>query len=160
MAKTIAVGRQFDSISKTQSLRPCVHNFSFCAGSKKFEICQTQVSAGSGKALPVWWYFVAAHLPQVFSKQRAVSIESRNRPSDTGLMASPAFEQSLKVQKVGMMNSFAPFAIISLNASGNAKSQQINIPTLPSGVSNTGWSSMELLVRCSRSTCPQRFFFT
>lgn len=77
-------------------------------------------------------------IPQVFSKHLAVSILSRNNPSETGLMARPAFEQSVKVQNVGMMIILAPCDIISLKASGNARSQQMSIPTLPSGVSNTG----------------------
>ena len=76
--------------------------------------------------------------PQVFSKHLAVSIESRNSASLAGFTANPAGEQSLSVQNVGIIISFAPFEIISLNASGNARSQQISIPTLPKGVSNTG----------------------
>jgi len=35
-----------------------------------------------------------SHLPQVFSKQRAVNMLSRKSRSATGLIARPAFEQS------------------------------------------------------------------
>lgn len=38
-------------------------------------------------------------------------------------------------QKVGMITISAPSAINSRNASGNARSQQINMPTRPIGVS-------------------------
>lgn len=85
---------------------------------------------------------------------------SKKSPSAAGFSAAPILEQSVKVQNVGIMIIFAPCAIISLKASGNAKSQQINMPTLPSGVSKTGCASSELLVRCNRSIEPQRFFFT
>jgi hypothetical protein len=46
---------------------------------------------------------------------------------------------------------FAPPAINSRNASGNAKSQQINNPTFPIGVSKTSCTSRPEEVRCSRS---------
>jgi len=96
----------------------------------------------------------------VFSKHLLVRMESKNSASADGFLARPSFEQSLSVQKVGTMMSFAPCAIISRNASGNAKSQQTTIPTLPSGVSNTGCASRADDVRCNLSIGPHRFFFT
>lgn len=46
-------------------------------------------------------------------------------------------EVAIYVQKVGMMMICAPWAMSSRKASGKARSQQISIPTLPTGVSNT-----------------------
>jgi len=99
-------------------------------------------------------------LPHVFSKHLAVSTESKNNASALGLIASPFSEQSKSVQNVGTITIFAPCEISSLHASGKAKSQQISIPTFPSGVSKTGCSSIAEEVRWSRSIAPQRFFFT
>jgi hypothetical protein len=62
------------------------------------------------------------------------------------------------IQKVGMITMSAPSAINSRNASGKAKSQQINIPTRPTGVSIASWRSCPEEVKCGRSGC-QIFFF-
>jgi hypothetical protein len=88
----------------------------------------------------------------VFSNALAVSVDVRNKDSDIGLRLRPASEQSVNapgqkrqsrqretlslniIQKVGIMTIFAPAAMSSLNASGNAKSQQIRKPTGPIGV--------------------------
>lgn len=59
----------------------------------------------------------------------------------------------MEVQKVGIMIIFAPCDINSLNASGNARSQQISSPTLPIGVSKASCDSFPLEDKCGRSGC-------
>jgi hypothetical protein len=61
------------------------------------------------------------------------------------------------IQKVGMITISAPSAINSRNASGNARSQQINMPTRPIGVSIAWWRSWPDEVKCGLSGC-QMFF--
>jgi hypothetical protein len=79
--------------------------------------------------------------PHVFSKARVVKAESMNSISELGLCARPSFEVSCIPQKVGMIMSFAPWDISSLNASGKARSQQMSKPALPNGVSKASWAS-------------------
>ena len=92
-------------------------------------------------------------IPHVFSNALAVKTESKNSASATGFRFNPASLQSFSVQNVGTMMIFAPLAMSSRNASGNARSQQISRPTLPMGVSMTSCVSRPDEVRCGRSGC-------
>ena len=58
-----------------------------------------------------------------------------------GIENVPNGEQSFNVQKQGIRISLAPAVISARNASGKARSQQINIPTFPRGVSMIMWGS-------------------
>lgn len=93
---------------------------------------------------------------QVFSKARAVIVDSRKSFSDMGFFARPYAEQSACVQKVGMMIIFAPLAINSRNASGKARSQQMSMPTGPRGVWIVSCGACVEEVRWGRSGCLRR----
>ena len=71
----------------------------------------------------------------------------RKSDSESGFRARAAGEQSVSVQKVGIIIILAPEAMSSRNASGKARSQQMRRPTGPRGVSNVRWGCSEEEVR-------------
>jgi hypothetical protein len=66
-------------------------------------------------------------------------------------------QKEFNIQYVGTITICAPSTISSRNASGNARSQHISIPTRPIGVSIATWGSGPEEVRWGRSGC-QMFF--
>lgn len=83
----------------------------------------------------------------VFSKARATTVVWRKSDSESGFRARAVGEQSVSVQKVGIIIILAPEAMSSRNASGKARSQQMRRPTGPRGVSNVRCGCSEEEVR-------------